>query len=328
MKKKRREIPEAVILGQHSAGGSWVKSLSGGGSPEPEQGAVYLRYGICPVFGQGEILHFQWEDMEMIISRLSLRQDIVLQHSLEEECLQLSFLVEGEKVITSEGASEFIQQQGESYLASLSGFRGSVRLGCERPFKEIKIRIGSSPLARQNIMTYLNPQKLTDQKQIRPITPELFTILVDLERRDLSTPVQWIYLRAKVLELLALQLENYRKEFPETKDGYGSLNLRKLYQVRKKITDHLHMNFSLARLAAEAGINPNLLNEEFYQVFGLSVHEFGTRAKMERARQLLARSDRLIYQIAEAVGYKNATHFSAAFKRNFGKTPKQYRNSF
>jgi AraC-like DNA-binding protein len=176
-------------------------------------------------------------------------------------------------------------------------------------------------------MAYLNPQKLTDQKQIRPITPELFTILVDLERRDLSTPVQWIYLRAKVLELLALQLENYRKELPETKDGYGSVDLRKLYQVRKKITDHLHMNFSLARLAAEAGINPKLLNEEFHQVFGLSVHEFRTRAKMERARQLLARSDRLIYQIAEAVGYKNSTHFSAAFKRNFGKTPKQYRNS-
>ncbi len=327
MKKKRREIKEALILGQHSAGGSWVKSLSGGGKPEADQGMLCKRYGICPVFGQGEIIHFQWLDMEMIISSLRLRQDIVLQHTLEEECLQLSFLVEGQKVISAEGATELVQQRGEAYLAGLSGFRGVVRLLGEHPFKEIKIRIGSAELERQNFAFYLYPDKLSEQKQIRPITPELFAILVDLERRDLSTPVQWIYLQAKVLELLALQLENYRKEIPESRSDYGSVDLRKLYQVRKRITNHLDINFSLARLAREAGINASVLNEEFIKVFGLSVHEFGIKEKMARARQLLAHSDQLVYQIAEAVGYKNATHFSAAFKRNFGKTPKQYRNS-
>ena len=327
MNKKRRDTKEALFLGQHSAGGSWVKSLSGGGTPQTDQDAFCKRYGICPVFGQGEIVHFQWQDMEMIISRLQLRQDIVLQHSIEEECLQLSFLVEGRKVISAEGANELVQQQGECYLAGLSGFRGLVRLLSDQPFKEIKIRIGTAELARQNFAFLLYPKSLNDQKQIRPITPELFTILVDLERRDLSSAVQWIFVQAKVLELLALQLENYRKEVPESRSGYGSVNLRKLYQVRKRITDHLDINFSLARLASEADINSNVLNEEFCRVFGKSVHEFGIREKMERARQLLQQSDQLIYQIAEAVGYKNATHFSAAFKRNFGKTPRQYRNS-
>jgi AraC-like DNA-binding protein len=48
---------------------------------------------------------------------------------------------------------------------------------------------------------------------------------------------------------------------------------------------------------------------------------------MELARQLLTRTDQLIYEVSEAVGYKNATHFSAAFKRHSGKTPKQFRNS-
>jgi AraC-like DNA-binding protein len=325
VKKKRREIPQPVILGRHSAGGSWVRSLSGGQLPPTD--AIYGRYGICPVFGKGEILHYQWEDLELIISRLQLRQDIVLMHSLEEDCLQLSFLLDGEKVITAEDEKQLVQEKGESYLASLKGFRGSVRLGCAKPFTEIKIRTGLSLLPDQRIMDYNFCRQLGEQHQIRPIPQELLAILINLERRDLSPPAHGIYLRAKALELLALQMESYRFAAADATEGYGRISLRKLYRVRKIIADNLHMNFSMAELSAASGISATLLNDEFYRAFGLSVNEFSGKAKMELARQLLAHSDQLIYEIAEAVGYKNATHFSAAFKRYSGKTPKQYRNT-
>lgn len=316
---------QPVILGIHSAGGSWVKSLSGGQHQKEPNDATHGRYGICPFFGKGEILHYQWEDLELIISYLELRQDIVLQHTLEEDCLQLSFLLEGEKVITAETGIELVQEKGEAYLASLKGFRGNVRLGCKCPFREIKIRIGLSVLDGQGFIDFSFSRQLSEQQQIRPITQELLAILVDLERCDLSTPVQWIYLRAKVLELLALQMESYRQVSPGTSEGYGSLNLRKLYQVRRKIADNLHRNFALADLSGEAGISATLLNDQFSMAFGLSVKEFSTKVKMERARQLLSHTDQLIYEISESVGYKNATHFSAAFKRYSGKTPKQFR---
>ena len=46
---------------------------------------------------------------------------------------------------------------------------------------------------------------------------------------------------------------------------------------------------------------------------------------MEKAVQLLNLSNKPIYEISDLVGYKNPTHFSAAFKRNFGCTPRQFR---
>ncbi len=47
---------------------------------------------------------------------------------------------------------------------------------------------------------------------------------------------------------------------------------------------------------------------------------------MDRAKDLLRSTQLPIYQIADEIGYKNATHFSAAFKRCFGMTPKNFRN--
>ena len=301
-----------------------MKSLSGGILRSGEDTA-HKRYGICPVFGKGEILHFQWEDMEMIISRLDLRQDIVLEHGAEDDCLQLSFLMEGEKVITPEHSPDLVQVKGESYLASLRGFRGKIRLGCEKPFVEFKIRFAPSVVSDRVLTEFRFTRELSAQDQIRPISRELFTILVDLECQDLSSPIQWIFLRAKALELLALQLQTTAHNSPEKGQGYGSMHLRKLYHVRKRICDNLQDNYALSELAAEAGIPASLLNEEFTQAFGMSVKAYGTQMKMERARQMLEQTDRLIYEIAEAVGYKNATHFTAAFRRYFGQTPRQHR---
>jgi len=48
---------------------------------------------------------------------------------------------------------------------------------------------------------------------------------------------------------------------------------------------------------------------------------------LSKAKNLLKNLQLPIYQIAEDVGYKNATHFSAAFKKQFGHTPKYFRSA-
>jgi len=40
---------------------------------------------------------------------------------------------------------------------------------------------------------------------------------------------------------------------------------------------------------------------------------------MDYARYLLENTQKTVYQIAEYVSYKNATHFTAAFKKKFLK---------
>lgn len=76
-----------------------------------------------------------------------------------------------------------------------------------------------------------------------------------------------------------------------------------------------------------AGLNESTLRKEFKRIFGLSVGEFSRSQKIKHAKNLLRNTELSVYQIAEEIGYKNATHFTAAFKRLEGIAPLKFRNS-
>ena len=50
--------------------------------------------------------------------------------------------------------------------------------------------------------------------------------------------------------------------------------------------------------------------------------------RMNKAKKLITQTDMSVIEIAAAVGYNNAHNFFAAFKRETGTTPKQYRKKF
>ena len=49
--------------------------------------------------------------------------------------------------------------------------------------------------------------------------------------------------------------------------------------------------------------------------------------RLERAKELLSRSDRKLYEIAHAVGYADGKYFTKLFTREVGLTPKAYREN-
>lgn len=47
--------------------------------------------------------------------------------------------------------------------------------------------------------------------------------------------------------------------------------------------------------------------------------------RLERAAELLRSSELGVLEVAQAVGYNSASQFGAAFQRQYGVTPSQYR---
>nr|WP_301005439.1 helix-turn-helix transcriptional regulator [Lunatimonas sp.] len=82
---------------------------------------------------------------------------------------------------------------------------------------------------------------------------------------------------------------------------------------------------SLRKLALEVGTNESHLKRHFKEAFHQTVYGFVIDKRMEKALELLKDKDLKIVEIAERLGYKHATHFSAAFKKYFGGHPKDYR---
>jgi AraC-like DNA-binding protein len=48
-----------------------------------------------------------------------------------------------------------------------------------------------------------------------------------------------------------------------------------------------------------------------------------TNQRMEKAKKLLCSGQFLITEVAMMVGYSSSSHFTAAFKRQFGITPRE-----
>ena len=67
------------------------------------------------------------------------------------------------------------------------------------------------------------------------------------------------------------------------------------------------------------------LSTVFAQVSGKTFTEYLTWLRLERAKELLAGTDRRNMQIAQDVGYNDAHYFSYLFKKNVGITPGEYR---
>lgn len=54
--------------------------------------------------------------------------------------------------------------------------------------------------------------------------------------------------------------------------------------------------------------------------------DYVNQVRISHAKEMLKKTDKKTYQIAQAVGYENAKYFFRVFKKMEGITPEQYRN--
>ena len=91
--------------------------------------------------------------------------------------------------------------------------------------------------------------------------------------------------------------------------------------TKERLTDP---DFNVEALAADVGISRVQLHRKVKELMGITVGDFIRNLRLQQAARLLEQGDLNISQITYAVGLTNPTHFSAAFKRYFGVSPKQY----
>ncbi|MBA3847221.1 MAG: helix-turn-helix domain-containing protein [Planctomycetes bacterium] len=82
---------------------------------------------------------------------------------------------------------------------------------------------------------------------------------------------------------------------------------------------------AMADLALETGLSANYLGERFKAELGVSVADYLNRLRIDRARELLAGSDRSISDIAVAIGFAGTSYFGKVFRKLTGHTPREYR---
>lgn len=156
------------------------------------------------------------------------------------------------------------------------------------------------------------------------ITARMNSIIFDMMNCTRTGSLQRIYLESKVLELLMLQAEQFEQVLK--KPNPGSLqpaDIERLHHIRWMIEQNLDDPCSLTELAKKGGLNEYKLKKGFREMWGTTVFGYLHELRMKQARHMLLDLGKTVGEAADQAGYRNAHHFTAAFKKFFGYLPSQ-----
>lgn len=91
------------------------------------------------------------------------------------------------------------------------------------------------------------------------------------------------------------------------------------------IREHFREQISLKDAADQLYVSSAYLGKCVQKVTGVSFRQYVNDLRMEEAKRLLKQTDKLIYEIAEEVGFKESKYFISKFMAEVGKTPLEYR---
>ena len=114
---------------------------------------------------------------------------------------------------------------------------------------------------------------------------------------------------------------------PRTTHAAGSTRARqRLVDRAKLLASDLTRRWTLAEIASEVGGSPIYLTQAFKQVEGMPLYRYHLRLRLARALDLIADCED-VAALALDLGFSSHSHFSAAFRQAYGRTPSEFREA-
>ncbi|MFT4252986.1 MAG: AraC family transcriptional regulator [Caulobacter sp.] len=127
-----------------------------------------------------------------------------------------------------------------------------------------------------------------------------------------------LWLLGQALVMASLAIESCSEE--TTPDDLSLDDMRRLRRARDMLLADLTQAPTIAMLAAETGLPIMKVKRGFRRLFDESVYGLFQRERMLEARKRLE-AETPVMLVASDLGYTNASHFAAAFRKQFGVAP-------
>ncbi|MBD2729528.1 helix-turn-helix transcriptional regulator [Nostoc sp. FACHB-892] len=267
-------------------------------------------------------------DLWVTIWDCEYHDDVLLKISEWDHPLQFCVLLSG-KVIDESGG-----QLGEGYTC-ISGSGVQRQMLSESPKSpRLAVDIHMPP----DLLATFFPDETGDiPQQLRLLAkgnnwqtllyPKTTPAIQGVAQQIVNCPFQGMtkrmYLQAKVLELMALQLapilsaQDQLQRSPRLKPD----TIARIHLAREILLAHLENPPTLLELAQIVGVSDRTLRRGFQELFGTTVFRYLTEKRMEWAEQLLRQGNITIGEVAHRVGYSHQGRFAETFKRRFMITP-------
>jgi AraC family transcriptional regulator len=105
----------------------------------------------------------------------------------------------------------------------------------------------------------------------------------------------------------------------------GRLSGRDVRRVTEFVDDHLDGTATIAEMAAICLMGPHRFRRMFKSAVGCTPYQFVQSRRIRLAQKFLLEREAGIAEIALRLGFASQSHFTAAFRKMTGTTPRRYR---
>ena len=110
-------------------------------------------------------------------------------------------------------------------------------------------------------------------------------------------------------------------------EDHSGLSPIQVHKILTYIQDNLADKISLQEMADQIGMSRSYFATQFKNSQGITPHQFVTRERIEKAKNLLRNRQNELSEIALSCGFSSQSHFNRAFKQQVGITPRKYQKS-
>lgn len=180
----------------------------------------------------------------------------------------------------------------------------------------------------QELKSLASPQDM--ERYIQSLSVQVVNVLLKDSsiRGDVSLIQEAIQVTRKATSFSVLRDELsrwLRRIFQIRKDSTQQNEIDPIQMAKKWIRMNLGVNITIEKIAREIPMNPTYFCEYFKSQTGVTILDYVTKTRLEKAKELLVTSDLKIYDIAEQVGYADTKYFSKLFKKYYGEVPSKFK---
>ncbi len=149
-----------------------------------------------------------------------------------------------------------------------------------------------------------------------------FAFLAEVEKKEESSR---LFADSLAHTLMFHIIKNYTNAIVQAKQFLGGLSGNKMRRVTDFINDNLEQDLTLTDIAQVAELSHFHFARAFRKTMGVTPQQYITNRRIEKAKELLAKSNLPIVEIGFQTGFKNQSHFTTLFRKFTSLTPKIWR---
>ncbi|HQR36493.1 MAG TPA: AraC family transcriptional regulator [Blastocatellia bacterium] len=296
-------------------------------TPETTSAEAFWRYagGKCLFESRGEA----WRDIKAWITALPPSTGTLHIPAVSE--LFLAWTTSGEVEFQErEDGQPWLTsriQQGSFFLTTGgSPYQVRWRAVSDEPFETMLVFIELPILQRALEEVFGEDADRARLRDASAFNDTILNSLLGLLREELMREqVSALFVQSLAHAIAIYLARNYGAVDEEPRSSSPSLPGYKLRQITDWMAEHVAEEFSLERLAAQAGLSKFHFQRLFKSGVGVSPSRYHINLRMNLARRLLRETKQSVVDVALEVGYADPSHFAKLFRRETGLSPSDYR---